>query len=107
MISNAYVSTTWTTDSGYIYCPIVDGVIIRDNRFTSNEKAIELLNGVVVYIAVEPTRYQLGKIDVPALPESTSNVWTDAELTPNTTVEYTKDVNIVVARIEDAIASIG
>lgn len=107
LISNAYISTQWTTASGYIYCPIANGVIIRDNRFTSKEKAIELLNGVVVYIAIEPTCYQLGKIDVPALPESTSNVWTDAEPTPNTTVEYTKDVNIVIARIEDAIASIG
>lgn len=60
----------------------------------------------VNYLGAETQTIPLGKIELPALPESTSNVWTDAELTPSTAIEYTKDVNIVIARIEDAIASI-
>lgn len=106
LISNAYVTTTWTNKSGYIYCPNANDVVIRDSRFTSKEKAIELLNGVVVYVAVEPMRYQLGKIDMPKAQDSIVNAWTDAEVTPNTSIEYVRDVNIVVAHLESAIASI-
>ena len=65
-----------------------------------------MLNGVVVYIAVEPTRYSLGKIDMPKAQDSIVNAWTDAEVTPNTGIGYVRDVNIVVANLEAAIASI-
>ena len=50
--------------------------------------------------------YPLGKIEMPKAQDSIVNVWTDAEVTPNTGIEYTRDVNIVVANIESAIASI-
>lgn len=106
LISNAYVAAEWTNKSGYVYCPNVNDVVIRDSRFTSKEKAIELLNGVVVYVAVEPTRYPLGKIEVPKAQDSIVNAWTDAEVTPNTSISYVRDVNIVVANLESAIASI-
>lgn len=53
-----------------------------------------------------PVTYPLGKVTVPSLPDSISNVWTDAEVTPKTGIEYTRDVNIAFANIEDAIASI-
>lgn len=106
LTSNAYVASEWTNKSGYIYCPNVNDVVIRDSRFTSKEKAIELLNDVVVYVAVEPTRYPLGIIEMPKAQDSIVNVWTDAEVTPNTGIEYVRDVNIVVANLESAIASI-
>lgn len=60
----------------------------------------------VNYLGAETQTIPLGKIELPALPESVSNVWTDAEITPKTTIEYTRDVNIVVANLESAIASI-
>ena len=60
----------------------------------------------VNYLGAETQTIPLGKIELPALPESTSNVWTDAEITPKTGIEYTRDVNIVVANLEAAIASI-
>lgn len=106
VMSNAYETIIWTAKSGYIYCPQVSNVVIRDNRFTSEEQAKKLLDGVVVYIAVEPTRYSLGKIEMPKAQDSIVNVWTDAEVTPNTAIEYVRDVNIVVANLEAAIASI-
>lgn len=60
----------------------------------------------IMYEVAEPTRYSLGKIDMPEAQDSIVNVWTDAEVTPNTSVGYVRDVNIVVANIESAIASI-
>lgn len=106
LICNAYASAQWTNKSGYIYCPNASDVVIRDNRFTSEQQAIQLLNGVVAYIAVKPTRYTLGKIEMPKAQDSIINAWTDAEVTPNTGIWYVRDVNIVVANLESAIASI-
>ena len=64
-------------------------------------------NPVTSYIAyIEPTRYSLGKIEMPKARDSIVNAWTDAEVTPNTGIGYVRDVNIVVANIESAIASI-
>lgn len=106
ILCNGYQTNNWTNKSGYIYSPGGIDIVIRDDRFTSKEKAIELLNGVVVYIAVEPTRYSLGKIEMPKAQDSIVNAWTDAEVTPNTGIGYVRDVNIVVANLEAAIASI-
>lgn len=60
----------------------------------------------VVYAPIVEKHYQLGKIEMPKVQDSISNVWTDAEITPRTGIEYTRDVNIVVANLESAIASI-
>lgn len=106
ILCNGYQTNNWTNKSGYIYSPGGTDIVIRDDRFTSKEKAIELLNGVVVYVAVEPTRYSLGKIEMPKAQDSVVNAWTDAEVTPNTGIRYVRDVNIVVANLEAAIASI-
>lgn len=106
MISNAYVASEWTNKSGYIYCPNVNDVVIRDSRFTSVAQARELLDGVVVYVPVPEQRYPLGKIEMPKAQDSIINVWTDAEVTPSTGIGYVRDVNIVVGNLESAIASI-
>ena len=60
----------------------------------------------IMYEVAEPKRYPLGKIEMPKAQDSIVNVWTDAEVTPNTCIRYVRDVNIVVANIEKAIASI-
>lgn len=106
LMCSSYTPSNPTIKSGFIYTPNYTNIVIRDGRFTSKEQAIELLNGVVVYIAVKPTRYQLGKIEMFKVQDSVVNVWTDAEVTPRTGIEYTRDVNIVIANIESAIASI-
>ena len=106
ILCNSYKTSDWTNKSGYIYRPNSVDITIRDDRFTSKEKAIELLNDVIVYVMMEPTRYQLGKIEMPKAQDSITNVWTDAEITPRTGIEYTRDVNIVVSNLESAIASI-
>ena len=43
---------------------------------------------------------------MPKAQDSIVNVWIDAEVTPNTGIEYVRDVNIVIANLESAIASI-
>lgn len=60
----------------------------------------------IMYEVAEPKRYPLGKIEMPKAQDSIVNVWTDAEVTPNTGIGYVRDVNIVVANLESAIASI-
>ena len=64
-------------------------------------------NAPLTVVAVIPeTRYPLGRIEMPKAQDSIINVWTDAEVTPNTGIGYVRDVNIVVANLESAIASI-
>lgn len=63
-------------------------------------------SGYLYYKLATPVTYNLGKIALLSLPDSVSNVWTDAEVTPRTGIEYTRDVNIVIANLESAIASI-
>lgn len=58
------------------------------------------------YPLMTETRYSLGKIEMPKAQDSIVNAWTDAEVTPNTGIRYVRDVNIVVANLESAIASI-
>lgn len=106
LMCSSYTPSNPTIKSGFIYTPNYTNIVIRDDRFTSKDKAIELLDGVVVYTAVEPTRYPLGRIEMPKAQDSIVNVWTDAEVTPNTAIRYVRDVNIVIANIESAIASI-
>ena len=106
LMCSSYTPSNPTIKSGFIYTPNYTNIVIRDDRFTSKDKAIELLDGVVVYTAVEPTRYSLGKIEMPKAQDTILNAWTDAEVTPNTSISYVRDVNIVVANLESAIASI-
>lgn len=63
-------------------------------------------SGYLYCTLATPTRYSLGKIDMPKAQDSIVNVWTDAEVTPSTGIRYVRDVNIVVENIEKAIASI-
>ena len=107
LMCNKYVAAKWTAKSGYIYCPSVNGLIVRDSRFTSKDAAMTLLEGMVAYVNVPETRYALAPIDMPKAQDGTINAWTDAEVTPSTSIRYIRDVNTVVANLEAAIASIG
>lgn len=75
--------------------------------FTTVDEAVQFLKGKEFFCQVrEPKTYQLGKIELPKAQDSVVNVWTDAEVTPRTGIGYVRDVNIVVANLESAIASI-
>jgi hypothetical protein len=107
-LCNSYITSDRSIDkSGYAYFPLQSGIRIIDDRFTSKEVAVELLKDTVFYYAAnEEVTYDLGKINLPAIPEQVSNIWTDAEVIPNTTIDYVRDVSVVVKKLEQAIASI-
>lgn len=105
LMCNSYIASKWTEKSGHVYCPSANGLIVRDSRFASLDVALELLEGTVIYVAIPETVYQLGKVTVPSLPETVSNAWVSAEVTPNTTVKYTRDVTVAYDKLASAVAA--
>lgn len=99
--------TSWENNP----CFGVSGVLwvvpkTNQNDITSEDVAA-VANGMVFYAPLAaPATYAIGKIEMPKAQDSIINAWTDAEVTPNTGIEYVRDVNIVVANLESAIASI-
>ena len=88
----------------YIYTS--DAAIVGDGTPQHVSEWLAANPTEIMYEVAEPKRYPLGKIEMPKAQDSIVNVWTDAEVTPNTGIEYVRDVNIVVANLESAIASI-
>ena len=110
VICNALPSRSSSSSSGTdgIYRTWT-GIFVKDTSgHTKEEIESDLTKAMplTIYAIIPTIIYQLGKISIPALPESVSNVWTDAEITPITGIEYVRDVNIVVSNLEKAIASI-
>lgn len=58
-----------------------------------------------IYVLATPITYQLGKLDVPSLPETISNAWTDAELTTNMNMTYKRDINIAFDNLAQAVVA--
>ena len=55
------------------------------------------------YGTKKPQTIPLGKVELPALPESTSNIWNDGNIPANVYVQYLKDVNIAFADLESKL----
>lgn len=60
----------------------------------------------VYYKLATPITYPLGKLGIPSLPETISNVWIEADLTPNCSMTYKQDVNVIIADITAQIAAL-
>lgn len=77
--------------------------------YISQMKQSELMakypDEVVTFIGKrkEPQTIPLGKVELPALPESTSNVWNDGNIPANVYISYLKDVNIAFADLESKL----
>lgn len=56
-----------------------------------------------VYKLAEPQTIPLGKVELPALPESTSNIWNNGNIPANVYINYLKDVNIAFADLESKL----
>ena len=79
------------------------GVYVSDKSERTKEEIqaeVDKNAPLTVVAPIPEKRYQLGKVEVPKLPESTSNVWTDSEVPTSTGVGYVRDVNIVVGKLE-------
>lgn len=84
-------------------------VYVRDTSGRTKEEIqaeVDKNAPLTVVAKIPETRYKLGKIEMPKAQDSIVNVWTDAEVTPRTSIEYIRDMNIVVENLESAIASI-
>lgn len=84
------------------------GVYVKNSNTETKEELQALIDAIApltVATSIPETVYQLGKVTVPSLPETVSNAWTDAELTPNTTVKYTRDVNVAYDKLASALAA--
>lgn len=84
------------------------GIYVGDLSGRTKEQVqadIDKAAPLTVYAVAPVVTYPLGKVTVPSLPDSISNVWTDAELTPRTAIQYTKDVNIAYDKLANAIAA--
>lgn len=70
----------------------------------TKEQANQLYGGMkVIYQLAEPQTIPLGKVELPALPEATSNVWNDGNIPANVYVNYLKDVNIAFSKLESKL----
>lgn len=86
-----------------------NGIYVKDTSSRTKEEIqaeVDKNAPLTIVAAMPETRYPLGKIDMPKAQDTILNVWTDAEVTPSTSIRYIRDVNIVVANLESAIASI-
>ena len=59
----------------------------------------------VYYKLATSVTYNLGKLDIPSLPETISNVWTEAELTTNMSMTYKRDINIAFDNLVQAVVA--
>ena len=55
------------------------------------------------YGTKNPETIPLGKVELPALPEATSNVWNDGNIPANVYIKYLKDVNIAFSKLESKL----
>lgn len=109
VMCSTYISNTYTVSDKQIYIPSSTGAVIADSKFTDKETAVNILtamNLTIFYQLADPQTIPLGKVELPALPESTSNVWNDGNIPANVYVNYLKDVNIAYSDLENQIKQI-
>ena len=93
-----YANTLGPTSGGAIYTV--------DNK--QSELIAKYPEEVVIFIGERkvPQTIPLGKVELPALPEATSNVWNDGNIPANVYINYLKDVNIAYSDLENQIKQI-
>lgn len=80
---------------------------IVDSDATDVEGVIEKFGtgSYLYYQLATPVTYSLGKLDIPSLPETISNVWTEAELITNMSMTYKRDINIAFDNLVQAVVA--
>lgn len=85
------------------------GVYVIDTSGRTREEIqadIDKNAPLTIAVKIPETVYQLGKLTIPSLPETISNVWIDAELTTDMSMTYKQDVNVVIAGLTTQIAAL-
>lgn len=60
----------------------------------------------VNYLGAEFQTIPLGKVELPALPEATSNIWNNGNIRTDVDIIYVRDINIVIGRLDDKLAKV-
>lgn len=80
-------------------------LMIVDERFTSKEEARRILREEnATFLAHIPDHdMPIGKVSVPALPKSTSNVWNAGDIPIDVSATYVRDVTLAFADLESKL----
>lgn len=105
-ISNIGIVKSYSSDNvGKIWLGNSKQVVAYTPRDGDTIESINSI-GILGYFSQDPVTYHLGKLDIPALPETISNVWIEANLTPECAMTYKQDVNVVIAGLTAQIAEL-
>ena len=91
VMCSTYTSNIYTDSDKQIYIPSSTGAVITDSRFADKETAANILtamNLTIFYQLAEPQTIPLGKVELPALPEATSNVWNDGNIPADVSIIF-------------------
>ncbi len=91
------------------YSPSVNWLTVykEGNNWANLQEFKQWFIGTEFYYGTKnPETIQLGKVELPALPEATSNVWNDGNIPANVYINYLKDVNIAYTDLENQIKQI-
>ena len=79
----------------------------RGNSWANLQEFKQWLIGTEFYYGTKnPETIPLGKVELPALPESTSNIWNNGNIQTDVGVIYVRDINIVIGRLDDKLAKV-
>lgn len=85
-----------------------NGIILFDAAWENAEQAISELTEMnpTVYCHVPEEVVPLGKVELPTLPAPVFNAWVESDVPTECAVEYVRDVNIVIANLEEKLAAV-
>lgn len=86
---------------------VVNGIARVPDELLQVAAPIKAVAGSYLYAPLAKEAVcQLGKVTVPSLPDSISDVWIEANLTPECNMTYKQDVNVVIADLNAQIAAL-
>lgn len=106
MLSDRYSCGQYGIIDKYAYVPNAKDLVINDSRFTDAGTAKSILASEkpkFVFEVAQTTEPQ-SPVALPALPAPTFNAYHDSQVPSDTTVEYARDINIVIDNLAKQIA---
>ena len=91
------------------YSPSLNWLVVykRGNSWANLQEFKQWLIGTEFYYGTKnPETIPLGKVELPALPESTSNIWNNGNIQTDVGIVYVRDINIVIGRLDDKLAKV-
>lgn len=111
----AYCDKLYSAQSPYvkitdaIYKPNSSTFVINMKGATTNQEASDMFAALksTIYLPCAEQSFNIGKINLPNLPQTVSNLWVDSDLNPEIGITYVKDVNIAYDKLANAIVASG